>query len=69
MTTKVRRVFYFEESEEESEEDEDEKQLVPRVDGDGCKLFDRERMMCGNYFRAIIDNGSPVSSFTKRDFV
>ena len=23
--------------------------------------------MCGNYFKAVIDTGSPVSIFTKRD--
>ena len=26
-----------------------------------------EGMMCGNYFRAIIDTGSPIPTFTKRD--
>ena len=62
----LRRVNYIEESDEESEED-DEEQLVLRVDGDGCKPFYMEGTMCGNYFKAIIDTGSPVSIFTKRD--
>ena len=62
----LRRVNYIEESDEESEED-DEEQLVLRVDGDGCKPFHMEGTMCGNYFKAIIDTGSPVSIFTKRD--
>ena len=62
----MRRVNYIEESDEESEED-DEEQLVLRVNGDGCKPFYLEGTMCGNYFKAIIDTGSPVSIFTKRD--
>ena len=66
-TEGMRRVNYIEESEEESEEDEDEEQLVLRVDGNGCKPFYMERMLSGNYFEAIIDIGSPVSIFTKRD--
>ena len=44
----IRRVNYIEESEEESEEDEDEEQLVLCVDGEGCKPFYMEGMMCGN---------------------
>ena len=56
---------HIEESDEESEDDEE--QLVLRVDGDGCKPFYMEGTMCGNYFEAIIDTGSPVSIFTKRD--
>ena len=63
----MRRVSYIEESEEESEGDEDEKQLVLRVNGDGCKPFFMEGRMCGNYFKAMINTGSPVSIFTKRD--
>ena len=65
----MRRVNCIEESDEESEEDEDqdEEQLVLRVDGDGCKPFYMEGTMCGNYFKAIIDTGSPVSIFTKSD--
>ena len=67
-TKGMRRVNYIEESEEESEEEDgDEEQLVLRVDGDGCKPFYMEGMMCDNYFKAIIDTGSPVSNFTKRD--
>ena len=62
----MRRVNYIEESDEESEED-DEEQLVLRVDGDGCKSFYMEGTISGNYFKAIIDTGSPVSIFTKRD--
>ena len=33
----------------------------------GCKPFYMEGTMCGNYFKAIIDTGSPVSIFTKSD--
>ena len=62
----MRRVNYIEESDEESEEDEEE-QLVLRVEGDGCNPFYMEGTMCGNYFKANIDTGSPVSIFTKRD--
>ena len=63
----MRRVNFIEESDEESEEDEDEEQLVLRVDGDGCKPFYMEGTMCGNYFKATIDTGSPVFIFTKSD--
>ena len=65
----MRRVNYIEESDEDEEEDyeEDEEQLVLRVDGEGSKPFYMEGMMCDNYFKAIIDTGSPVSIFTKRD--
>ena len=38
-----------------------------RVDGDGCKPFYMEGTTCGNYFKAIIDTGSTISIFTKRD--
>ena len=62
----LRRVNYIEELEEKSEEDGEE-QLGLHVDGDGCKPFYMEGTMCGNYFKAIIDTGSPVSIFTKRD--
>ena len=48
---------------------EDEGQLVLRVDGNGCEPFFMEGTMCGNYFEAIIDTGSPVSIFTKRDLL
>ena len=61
----MRRVNYIEESDDESEEEEDEEQQVLRVDGEGSKPFYMEGMMCGNYFEAIIDTGSPVSIFTK----
>ena len=65
-TTKtMKRVNYLEESEEE--ESEDEEQLILRVDGNGCKPFYMEGMICGNHLGAIIDTGSPVSIFTKRD--
>ena len=66
-TKSMRRVNYIEESEEE--ESEDEEQLVLRVDGNGCEPFYMEGTMCGNYFKAIIDTGSPVSIFTKRDLL
>ena len=62
----IGRVNYIEESNGESEED-DEAQLVLRVDGDGGKPFHMKGTMCGNYFKAIFDTGSPISIFTKRD--
>ena len=62
----MRTVNYTEESEDE-ESEEDEEQLVLRVDGNGYEPFYMEGTMCGNYFKAIIDTGSPVSIFTKRD--
>ena len=62
----LRSVNYIEESEED-EESCNEEQLVLRVGGNGCKPFYMEGTMCGNYFRAIIDTGSPVSIFTKKD--
>ena len=68
-TKGMRRVNYIEESQEEPEEDEDEEQLVLRVDGDGRKPFYMEIMMCGNYFKAIIDTGSSVFVFTKQDLL
>ena len=49
------------------DDDDDEEQLVLRVDENGCKPFYMERTMCGNYFEAVIDTGSPVSIFTKKD--
>ena len=66
-TNGIRIVNYIEESEEKSDDDEDEEQLVLRVDGDGWKPFYMKGMMYSNYFTAIIDTGSPVSIFTKRD--
>ena len=62
-TQSMRRVNYIEESDDESES-EDEEQLVLRIDGEGSKPFYMEEKMCGNYFKAIIDTGSPVSVFT-----
>ena len=38
-----------------------------RVDRKGHKSFYMEGQMCGKWFKAIIDTGSPVSIFTKRD--
>ena len=55
-TKGMRRVNYIEESEEESE---DAEQLVLRLDGDGCKPFYMEEMICGNYFKAIVDHQFP----------
>ena len=66
MEKTMKRVNYFEESEEE-EESEDEEQLVLRIDGNGCKPLYVEGMMYEQYFKAIIDTGSPVSIFTKKD--
>ena len=63
----MRRVNYVEESEDEDESEEDEEQLVLRVDGERSKPFYMDRLICGNYFKAIIDTDSPVSIFTKRD--
>ena len=62
----MRRVNYIEEYEDEGESEEDGEQLVLRVDGEGSKPFYMEGMLCGNYFKAIIDTGSPVSIFTKK---
>ena len=67
-TKGMRRVNYIEESEVEESED-DEEQLFLRVDGNGCEPFYMEGTMCGIYFKAIIDTGSPVSIFTKRDLL
>ena len=63
----TRRVNYIEESEDEDESVPDAEQLVLRVDGEGSKPFYMKGMMLGNYFKAIIDTGSLVSIFTKRD--
>ena len=38
-----------------------------RVDGEGSKPFYMKGTMCGKYFKAIIDTGSPVLIFTKRN--
>ena len=63
----MRRVNYFDEESEEEESDSIEEQLVLQIDGNGNKPFYMEGTMCGNYFKAIIDTGSPVFIFTKRD--
>ena len=63
----MRRVNYIDESDEDEDCEEDEEQLVLRVNGDGSKPFYKEGMMSDNYFKAIIDTGSPVSIFTERD--
>ena len=65
-TQVMRRVNYIEES-DASTSDDNEEQLVLQIDGNGSKPFFMEEIMCGNYFKAIIDTGSPVSIFTKRD--
>ena len=65
-TQGMRRVNYIEES-DASTSDDNEEQLVLQIDGNGSKPFFMEGTMCGNYFKAIIDTGSPVSIFTKRD--
>ena len=65
-TQSMRRVNYIEES-DASTSDDNEEQLVLQIDGNGSKPFFMEGTMCGNYFKAIIDTGSPVSIFTKRD--
>ena len=61
----MRRVDYIEDTEDESEVDEE--QLVLKIEGKGSKPFYMEGLMCGNYFKAIIDTGSPVSIFTEKD--
>ena len=64
----MRRVNYIDKSDEDEEDcEEDEEQLDLRVDGEDSKPFYMEGMMCDNYFKAIIDTGSPVSFFIKRD--
>ena len=65
-TQSMRRVNYIGES-DASTSDDNEEQLVLQIDGNGSKPFFMEGTMCGNYFKAIIDTGSPVSIFTKRD--
>ena len=62
----MRRVNYFEET-EDYESDVGEKQLVLKIGGKGSKPFHMECLMCSNYFMAILDTGSPVSLFTRRD--
>ena len=47
--------------------DDHEEHLVLQIDGSGSKPFYMEGTMSGNCFKVIIDNGSPVSIFTKRD--
>ena len=61
----MRRVNYIEDTEDELEVDEE--QLVLKIEGKGSKPFYMEGLMCGNYFKAIIDTGSPVSIFTEKD--
>ena len=63
----MRRVSYIDEESEDDESDSNEEQLVLQIDGSGSKPFYIEVTMCGNYFKPIIDTGSPVSNFTKRD--
>ena len=63
----MRRVNYIDEEDSEEESSDEEEQLVLRVDGKGHKPFYMEGQMCGKWFRAIIDTGSSVSIFTKRD--
>ena len=63
----MRRVNYIDEVESEEETSDEEEQLVLRVDGKGHKQFYMEGQMCGKWLKAIIDIGSPVSIFTKRD--
>ena len=63
----MRRVNYIDEESEEEESDSIEEQSVLQMDGNGSKPFYMEGTMCGNSFKAIIDTGSLVSIFTKRD--
>ena len=59
----MRRVNYVDEESEEEESDSNEEQLVLQIDGNGSKPFYMKGTMCGSYFKAIIDSGSPVSIF------
>ena len=61
----VRSITDDEESEVESSNKEE--QLVLRVDGKGHKPFYMKGQMCGKWFKAIIDTGSPVLIFTNRN--
>ena len=63
----MRRVNYIDENESEEETSDKEEQLVLRVDGKGHKPFYMQRQMCGKWFKAIIDTGSSVPIFTKKD--
>ena len=63
----MRRVNYIDEDTEEDKTDDNEEQFVLQIDGNGTKPFFMEGTMCGTYFEAIIDTGSPVSMFTKKD--
>ena len=63
----MRRANYIDEESEEEESDSNEEQLVLQIDGNGSKPFFMEGTLCGNYFKAIIDTGSSVSIFKKRD--
>ena len=62
----MQRVNYIEETEDE-ESYVDEEQFVLKIEGKGSKPFYTEGLMCRNYFKAIIDTGSPVSIFTEKD--
>ena len=69
-TQRMRRVNCIEVSEAESitdDEDDNEEQLVLRVNRKATKPYYMEGMMCDKYFKALIDTGSLVSIFTKRD--
>ena len=63
----MRRVNYIDKEESEEESSDEEEQLVLRVDGKGHIPFYMEGQMCGEWFKAIIDTGSSVSIFTKKD--
>ena len=61
----MRKVNYIENSEDE-ESDVDEKQLLLKIEGKGSKPFYMEGLMCGNYFKAIIDTGPRYLSLQKK---
>ena len=63
---KRRSVNYVDEEDSEVDSSDEEGQLVLSVDGKGYKPFYMEGQMCGKWFKAIIDTGSPVSIVTKR---
>ena len=63
----MRRLNYIDEESEDHESGNNEEQLVLQIDGKGSNPFYMEGTMCRKYFKAIIDTGSPVSIFTKRD--
>ena len=66
----MRRVNDIDEDTDEEPNDSNEEQLeVLQMDGSKHKPFYMEGMMRGQYFKAIINTGSPFSIFTERDMM